>query len=370
MYFKNAIFYRLKSGASITVEQLSRRAFQPCGALDPQMSGWVSPRQDADLVLSLGDWSIISLQTETKILPASVIRQHAEDRAEAIEREQGFKVGRKQMRELKDEITRELLPVAFGKRSRTYAAFNEASGLLVIDASSRSRAEDVLEVLRHSLDAFPVTMIRTEMSPTSFMADCLAASEAPGRLTLDDACELQSVTEEHSKIKYANYSLGDDDVKQHLAQGRLPKHVAMTFDDRVSFVLHDDGRLTKLGFLDVVQEQASADADDAAELFDAQITLGLMEIERLIATLVECMGGEMEDLVDKAEAPIWPEGDDPLYEQAVQIVTARNRASISLVQREFRIGYNRAARLIERMEADGYLSPMNSQGTREVVALV
>ena len=59
---------------------------------------------------------------------------------------------------------------------------------------------------------------------------------------------------------------------------------------------------------------------------------------------------------------------DPLYDQAVAIVLKTRRASISLVQRHLRIGYNRAARLIEQMERAGMVSAMQSNGNREVLA--
>ncbi|MBL8381791.1 MAG: DNA translocase FtsK 4TM domain-containing protein [Burkholderiales bacterium] len=58
---------------------------------------------------------------------------------------------------------------------------------------------------------------------------------------------------------------------------------------------------------------------------------------------------------------------DPLYDQAVEIVLRNKRASISLVQRHLRIGYNRAARLLEAMEKAGLVSPMQSNGNRDIL---
>jgi S-DNA-T family DNA segregation ATPase FtsK/SpoIIIE len=58
---------------------------------------------------------------------------------------------------------------------------------------------------------------------------------------------------------------------------------------------------------------------------------------------------------------------DPMYDQAVQIVLQTRRPSISLVQRHLRIGYNRAARLIEQMEKSGLVSAMQTNGNREVL---
>ena len=63
-----------------------------------------------------------------------------------------------------------------------------------------------------------------------------------------------------------------------------------------------------------------------------------------------------------------PTGEkDPLYDQAVEIVLRTRRPSISLVQRHLRIGYNRAARLIEDMEKAGLVTPMASNGNREII---
>lgn len=59
---------------------------------------------------------------------------------------------------------------------------------------------------------------------------------------------------------------------------------------------------------------------------------------------------------------------DPLYDEVLKVVTETRRASISSIQRRFRIGYNRAARIIEDMEKEGVVTPMSSSGQREVIA--
>jgi S-DNA-T family DNA segregation ATPase FtsK/SpoIIIE len=78
-----------------------------------------------------------------------------------------------------------------------------------------------------------------------------------------------------------------------------------------------------------------------------------------------------EPAVDEVEGGAAGEGPtgekDPLYDQAVEIVLRTRRPSISLVQRHLRIGYNRAARLIEDMERAGMVSAMQSNGNREVL---
>ena len=60
--------------------------------------------------------------------------------------------------------------------------------------------------------------------------------------------------------------------------------------------------------------------------------------------------------------------NDPLYDQAVRLVTESRRASVSAVQRRFKIGYNRAARMVEQMESAGVVGPLQGNGMREVLA--
>ena len=59
---------------------------------------------------------------------------------------------------------------------------------------------------------------------------------------------------------------------------------------------------------------------------------------------------------------------DPLYDEAVAFVLESRKASISSVQRKLRVGYNRAARLIEQMEVAGVVSPMGSNGSRDILS--
>ena len=102
------------------------------------------------------------------------------------------------------------------------------------------------------------------------------------------------------------------------------------------------------------------------------------EVRRVVED-VRRQGGAREYLTDFSEVLVadgknggdaGANGDgeqDPLYDEAVETVVQSNRASISLVQRKLRIGYNRAARLVEAMEAAGLVSPMNEFGVRKVL---
>ena len=307
MYFKNLQIYRILPDWRITADdleqQLARRPFTPPGAQDFESRGWVSPADDGALVRTVGDDWLICLQSEAKILPPAVINKEADARAAVIAEQQGFKLGRKQMKELREQVMNEFLPRAFTRVRKTYAWLNVQAGWLVIDAASQSKAEDMLEQLRHALDTFPVALLRTERSPMSAMADWLAASEAPAGFTIDQDCTVRSIAEDRKEVSYRR-GINDEQIREHLEAGCLPIKLAMTFDDRVSFVLTERMEFKRIDLLDVVRDSVSADEhEDAQALFDAEFALMAGELLRLLDAMVEALGGELQrepDLVDEA----------------------------------------------------------------------
>lgn len=309
MYFKNIHPYRLSPEWPITLdalrEQIATRPFKPCGSQDHESRGWVPPFDGGELVHAVGADLLVCMQVEQRILPAAVVQEEAAKRAAIIAEQQGFKLGRKAMKELREQVTQELLPRAFTRLRKTYAWINVGAGWLVVDAASEKKAEDVLELMRHSLDTFPISLLRTERSPTSAMADWLAAGEAPVGFTLDQDFALQSISEDRARATFTGHDLEAAHVAEHLEAGRLPIKLSMTFDDRISFALTDRGALKRIDFLDVIRDQAKADEhDDAEALFNAELALMAGEFDRLLTSIADALGGELQreaDLVDQAK---------------------------------------------------------------------
>ena len=295
MFFKNLNLYRLPE-QSVTLdvlrEQLGKHAFAPCGPHDFESCGWVAPCDGGELVHAVGDDWLVCLQTETKILPAAVIKTEAAKRAAQIEREQGFKPGRKQLKELREEVTLQLLPRAFTRIRRVHA-WIATDGLIVVDAASASRAEDVLMALIHDAD-LPARPLRTSQSPVSAMAEWLTAGEAPDGFIVDQDCTVSSFSDDNREVSY-KHGLHDEQVREHIAAGCLPVKLALTFEDRISFVLTERGTLKRLEFLDVVRESiADADPEDTRALFNAEFALMTGELRHLLPAVVNALGGEVD----------------------------------------------------------------------------
>jgi recombination associated protein RdgC len=123
MWFKNLQIYRISSWNATPAEievSLSKHTLPTCLSMEIQSRGWVSPKvEDEPFVHTLGQQMLIALGVEKKLLPVSVINQFAKLRAAEIEEQQGYKPGRKQMKEIKEFVTNELLPRAFALRRKT-----------------------------------------------------------------------------------------------------------------------------------------------------------------------------------------------------------------------------------------------------------
>lgn len=307
MYFKNLHPFRLSTEWPITLdalrEQLATKPFKPCGSQDHESRGWVPPFDGGELVHAVGADLLVCMQVEQRILPTAVVQREADKRAKRLEDEQGFNLGRKAMKELREQITQELLPRAFTRIRKTFAWMNVGAGWLVVDAASEKKAEDALELLRHSLDTFPLALLRTEQSPASAMAGWLSGG-APDGFTLDQDFALQSISEDKARATFKGHDIEETHIDELLAAGSLPTKLAMTFDDRISFVLTERGALKRIYFLDVIRDQVKADDLDAEAIFNAELALMAGEFERLLSSVTEVLGGELKresDLVDQAK---------------------------------------------------------------------
>lgn len=298
MMFKNILAFRLSPDLKLTAnalsEQLAKHRFHTCGSQEEQSRGFVAPHGDehAPLVHSVGGQYLIALQEQKRILPSSVVKEATAERAAAIAEQQGCAVGRKQLKEIKELVRMELLPKAFLKTSQIRAWLNPKDGWLAIEAGSSAKGDLLIEQLGKAMGEFPASRLNTEISPVTAMTDWLTSGAAPEGFTVDRDCELRSPVEDKSAVRYVRHSLEGDDVRQHLAEGKLPTRLALTYADRVGFVLTDKQEIKSVKLLDIATSEVESDADNQDDLFDAEFSLMAGEYTSLLVALTEALGGE------------------------------------------------------------------------------
>jgi recombination associated protein RdgC len=377
--FKNVILYRIAGMPALDVafmeERAADRAFVECGPTQAESVGWVPPRGDdhGALIEAVGGELVMRIQREAKAVPGAVLKRELQKRLDKIEADTGRRPKGKAAKELKADLVHELLPRAFGKRSAAPVWISRERRLIVIGAGSIKASDFVASMLVELLGGgVSLTLVQLARNPAQAMATWLAEREAPAGFTLDRECELKQPDSEKAAVRYTRHTLDIEEVREHIRQGKLPTKVAMTWNGRVSFVLTEAFTLKSVKVLDVAFGEGGA-TDENYDAFDADVAITTGELAGLVPALVDAIGGEAApDLVAQATAAATPaahtgEGPDPLVAQARSIVLAQGRASISLVQRHLRIGYNRAARLLEALEAQGVVSAMDTKGNREVL---
>ncbi|VFR80982.1 DNA recombination-dependent growth factor C [plant metagenome] len=376
VFFRNASVYRLaeawQPGPAALAEQLAAAPFTPCGTMEAESVGWVSPAPDTDLVYDSAGHYLLTLRIEQRVMPAAAVNLMVRERAAKLEEQQGFKPGKRQMKEIKEAVRDEMLPQAFRQQKDVRVWIDTRGRTLVVDSASPAQCDVVMGILGKCVDPFPVEPFQVQSNPALSMTAWLQSDAAPDTFTIDTDVELRSAGDAGAVVRYQRQAVDPSEVTHHINGGKQVTLLGLTWNDRVAFLLDDGLHLKRIVALDLLTQAQDRAGRAESEQFAADFNLMAGELSGLIGDLTYSLGGLRLDLAQQAEAAEQEVADhadqDELLHQARDVVIAHDRASISLIQRSLRIGYNRAARLLETLEKLNVVSPMNSDGTRAVLA--
>lgn len=305
------MLYRIGPGwpasASDLEAALATEPFAPCTATQQKSTGWVPPRGEAHgaLVEVVGGQWIARFAIETKAVPGDAVRRKVDEAAQAIEQTTGRKPGKKERRDLRDDALTALLPQAFPRRTELTAWLNPQERWLVLDAGAQGKADEVItSLVRVAGQGFAIGLLQTARSPQAAMTGWLAAQtqdELPSAFHIERECELKGSGEQPAVVKFTRHDLATDEVRQHVAEGKLPTKLALGWQDRVGFMLTQTLQIKKVAFQEgVFDERASAQGDDR---FDADVALSTGELSALIHDLIDALGGEVETTAVTDQVP-------------------------------------------------------------------
>ncbi|WP_269901997.1 recombination-associated protein RdgC [Paenalcaligenes faecalis] len=294
MWFKNLRFFRLHPDWSMDSidEDVAAHAFTPGNSQEPLSLGWTSVRDEADLVHRINGQILLCAKAEKKLLPSTVINQIARARAKDKEAEQGYKVGRKQMKELKEDLITELLPRAFSIERQVFVWIDPENRWLAVDAAAAATADEIMGLLAKTFELFPAVPVYTEQSPSAAMTGWLADFNAPYPFSIDQDAELRASGESRSVVRYARHHLDSDEIRKHITDGKQCTRLALTWADKISFVLTDGLEIKRLAPTDLLTNQQEQNAQDEAQDFDSAFLVMSAEFNGLITELLEALGGE------------------------------------------------------------------------------
>jgi len=300
MWFKNIYFFAFTRPFNVSAEELnkalSEHTFTPLGSTEVSHFGWVNALgKHGNSLTHVGNGStLICARKEEKILPSSVVDACLSDRIIDFEDENGRGVTKKEKEQMKEDIVLELLPRAFNRITDTHAYISAVNNIIVINSSSRGKAEDLLALLRKSLGTLPVTSISPDQAVDDVMTEWLTLniddtdSFESDKFTLGEEAEFNALGEHSAFVKVKNQDLASDEVKAHLDADKYVTKVALEYDDIMSLILCDDLSVKRIKFFDGVLElrEDTIDDDDVIAKLDADFILMSGELNRFIHDLL------------------------------------------------------------------------------------
>ncbi|MBS4155391.1 recombination-associated protein RdgC [Cobetia sp. MC34] len=303
MWFKNLQLYRLHDSTPLDdgrlAECLPEYRFRPVSGVEAKRIGWVPPAgRDSDaLVHEVSGHYLISALYQDRILPSSVIKDELDERVAEREATEGRPLRRREKLTLKEQIYEELLPRAFTRSKRTDLWWSRRSGLIAINASTAKRAEEVLDLLRHTLGSLKVTPLAVAQPPSQVMTTWLKdVSSRPEGLIVGDAVTLTAPGGEDGVLRARLYDLDGEEIQTALSLGRIVSQMSVELDGKVAMMLCDDMSLKQLHFADAIIDEANAQDDDEDPVLRLEADFALMAglLDQVASDLISWMGGEAQ----------------------------------------------------------------------------
>jgi recombination associated protein RdgC len=314
MWFKNLRLYCLTQEFTLTPEELAAKLasfqFQPCSSYDRSRIGWISPvpasgqedvvNEDGEVVeeageppltLAVGGYILLCAQYQERWLPASVVRDATEEKVAELEHRQARKVYRKEKRQIQEDMEAQLLPQAFTRNQQIYAYLAPQDNLLVVNAASAPRAEELVNLLRDTLGSLPVALPDTKRSPSAVMTSWLQAQKASDHFHLDEDCELYNPLDGSNVIRCKGQDLTGDEIVAHLEAGKQVKSLGVSWNNLLACVISDDLVIKRLRFEEMQEESASFAGESAAQKMDQEFALMTLELSNFFKSLFKAFGG-------------------------------------------------------------------------------
>lgn len=272
-WFKSLTVYKFADVFDITPQalhpKLARKRFSPCAPDVKASVGWVAPigAEDGDLIAECAGVLLMCLQAETRRIPAEALRQTLAERVQEIERREARTVSRTERYVLAEQITRDLLPTTWPKRTRVYAYIDPQRGWLVVGTAPGNRADEVVQLLRltgaiaiegqYAVGLCPpVKRLRTykpeAATLSSWLIDC---DLMPDDFELGECVELCEPGGSVARVRFSRQDLTSADVRAALESGKLVTRLELEYQHRLRCLIGDDFSIRRLQWLEFVHDE-------------------------------------------------------------------------------------------------------------------
>jgi recombination associated protein RdgC len=293
--FKNAIIYRITGDLNLSNinDQLANLQSREPGAIEYSTHGFVAPDRDLPDEFSryINGAHFIRSKKIEKILPASVVNDYLGREVEEMESSQQRKISAKERKNLKDEVVLGLLPNAFTKPSYTDAFIDQEKGLVIVNASSFKKAEDLLSLLRKAMGSLPVVPLNVAYAPRLAMTRWVGYWVGYGHGLAETFSQggKYSLVSGDSQSKSARFNEYEStEITDLIDNGAEVVSMSLKNTD-LSFTLDEDLRIK--GIKDIREIDTDEEIENQFES-DCIVTHGL--ITKLVEEIIDAFGGEKQ----------------------------------------------------------------------------
>lgn len=369
---KNALIYRASlPEAAALAEHLAEKPFVPVPESHASSSGFIPHPTTEKLVSPFPGGFAFRLRRDFKPVSKSAVRLALAETVAAQQADMGRELTKEEVETLHAEIFEEALKTTLPERAEVDAFYHIESRTLMLATTNKDAANAMLYQLIEACGAVETSTIHV--------------SDVKGGLTT----RLRSYFASDDRAAFTGFSLGDsvmmkgkhgrasfdldnlDNARRGVIEAlecdMQAERLELCHADAVTFKLTKDFQLRGIDF-HVKEEEEEPDFDTVAELWEHIAGVQVLLLAAVVQALCDLFGYQEKPLpATDTAGPAAEEEADPLFQEGVAFVRESGRASISAVQRKLKIGYNRAARMIEEMERQGIVTPMASDGSRSVI---
>lgn len=311
MWFKQVSILQLANSFPRQTQELTRKlealAFAPCLPSLPSSQGWVSPvnEDDAPLAQTINGYTMLCLQIEEKILPMSYVNQELLKKLKEIEKQQGRKVRQKEKFALKDELVATLLPRAFTRLTRVHGYLDPENNWLILGTNNEKRIDQFRTLFARSLgeEAHPLNL--KKLGPTLTL--WLKNQNFSSSFSLEKACLLQDPNQQNRLIRCQHQDLLAPSLQAFIKDGCQVKQLALSWQDRVRFVLSENFSLSGLKYQEeLVSEAKDLEAETLQQKFIADFLIMSGTLNALLKDLRLALRVEANEVEEKRAGKVLP----------------------------------------------------------------
>jgi recombination associated protein RdgC len=274
--FRNVRLYTIDNPWPDSEEELSRAlesaAFTPCGPLTERSSGFESVAPEAGELLArrVGGADLLRLRSQSRVLPPAAVNEELEARIEDYRERMQEDPTPREKRRMKAEVRDELMPKSMLRSDRIHGYVDVKSKILGVGAAQPAVADRFTRRLQAAFGDFVIKPLQFD-SPVSEFLTAMFLGDAAPNFTVGRECRMRDASDAGATVRWTNFDLGDETIRRHVADGMQVTHLGLIYDNIMSFVLDENGVLTKIKFLGM--DDAADDELDTIARLDAEFVL-------------------------------------------------------------------------------------------------